>query len=231
MLSQTDLLNPATYYNLGVGGTIFALIVILFIAGIVKGGIKLIGCGPSEGGIRECFGKELWKCTSGPHLHIEGIFAFRKVSFSTRQVVAADDTPRNTTVYNYKITIKLRLIRNKAAMGAWIYGAEDANRKDTENENAVAQLTSSMEAIVRVILSKKTTEEEIPRAIIKAWAARFAEMGYAGTFGHDIIEVDINRLVERPASEIARSLRGQSSMGAAFTDEDIAKELLETQLH
>ena len=164
-LSQADMLDPNTYKELGFWGATFAISFLVLLFCVAKGHVKIIGCGPIEGGIRELFGITLWKGGSGPHLHIAGIFAFRKVSFAMKEIDAEGEVNRFGTVYIYSIRIKVRVRKTKECIRRRVYDAEDLNRGDAENDEATKQLTTQITDITREVLEANTPQDDIERAI------------------------------------------------------------------
>lgn len=216
-LSQGDLLDPMTYKELGLFRAIFALSVLVVVFCIAKGHIKVIACGPNEGGIREFFGITLWKGASGPHLHISGIFAFRKVSFASDEVVLNGKVNRESTVYTFEITINIRVRQTKEGIRRRVYQAVDLNRGDGENDQALKQVTSLLRATVRQILEANTPENELEKTILAHWGQmELAELrGTASdrdrsTYGYEILWINTEELVEREFSEISRALRSNA---------------------
>lgn len=214
-MSQADLFNLNTYIELGFWGAAFAIGMLLFVFCVVKGHIKIIACGPNEGGIREFFGVTLWMAGSGPHLHISGIFAFRKVSFATREVEAEGEANRCKTVFVYSIGIKIRVRKAKDSIRLRVYAAEDLNRGDAENDEAIKQVTSQLTDMTREALEADTAQSEIERVIKDAWGQiELAELHdipapYGrSTYGYEIICTWTKKLVERPESEMSRAISG-----------------------
>lgn len=221
-MSQADMFDPNTYKELGFWGAVFAISMLLFVFCVIKGHIKIIGCGPNEGGIREFFGITLWKAGSGPHLHVSGIFAFRKVSFASREVELKGQVRRGGTVYTFWITIKIRVRNTKESIRLRVYKAEDLNRADAENDEAVKQVTSLLQHIARKVLEVGIADEEIEKAVEDEWGKlELAELHGTvsdrdrSTYGYEILWVDLEELVERELSEVARALRNNDAPEAA----------------
>lgn len=216
-MSQADFLDPKTYKELGFWGAVFAIGMLLFVFCVIKGHIKIIGCGPNEGGIREFFGITLWKGGSGPHLHISGIFAFRKVSFASREVELKGQVRRGDTVYTFWLTIKVRVRNTKESIRLRVYKAEDLNRTDAENDEAIKQVTSLLQHIARKQFEAGADVDSIEKEIEDEWGKlELAELhGTAtdhdrSTYGYEILWTDPQEFVEREFSEIARALRGRN---------------------
>ncbi len=215
LLTQSDFLDPDTYKELGFFGAAFAITMLVIVFCVFKGHIKFIACGPNEGGIREVFGITLWKCGSGPHLHISGIFAFRKVSFAFKEIETQDEVNRHGSVFDYSIGVKVRVRNSKESIKLRVYAAEDLNRGDGENDEATRQLTSQLTAIVREVLEADTRPEDIERAVKDYWGkieldelhGTATDQGRS-TYGYEILCVWNRKLVERPQSEMARAIKG-----------------------
>lgn len=245
-LTQADMFDPQTYKELGFKGAAFAISLMLLVFCIIKGHVTIISCGPNEGGIREFFGITLWKVGPGPHLHIAGLFAIRKISLASKQIDVegeadrlltvhdlelASEAKRNVTVYDFAFGIKLRVRNTKESIGLRVYKAEDLNRRDGENDEATKQVMSQLCHISRVVVEAGTQSRDIERAIMEHWAVierkELQEAATAvehhepqpepslepkrSTYGYEILSVDVNKLVERPYSEMARAIRASGA--------------------
>jgi hypothetical protein len=224
--AQADLLNWETYKELGLWGALFAIGMLLLVFSIAKGHIKIIACGPNEGGIRELFGITLWAGGSGPHLHVGGIFAFRKVSFAKRQLNVEDEAyhkmvePYNIgIVYSYAMAVKVYVRRDKKSIKRRVYEAEDLNRNDAENDEAVRQVLSQLQRYARTAIEAGVDQYALEQWIKNKWeqlAAREATgqlpetsvefEDERSTYGYSIATVDVTRFVLRPYSELARAI-------------------------
>lgn len=223
-LTQADMFDLQTYKELGFKGVIFAFSLLILVFCVVKGYIKITGCGPNEGGIREFFGITLWKVGPGAHLHIAGIFPVRKVSFAPEQIdlvgsVAREvDTERFT--YDYAIDINFRVRNNKKSIELNVYGAADTNRSDAKNGEALRQAGSLAAHLIREIIEERPVAREIAGELKKRWREVELQESFdseMSTYGYGIKSVDVKKLVERELSEIARAIRGQgppSAIGA-----------------
>jgi len=215
-LTQADMFDIQTYKDLGFKGALFAIGLLLFVFCVVKGHIKIVPCGPNEGGIRDFFRFTLWSAGPGPHLHIAGVLPFRKVSFASAQIdlvnsVAREvDTDRFT--YDYAIDVNFRVRRDKKSIGLRVYGAEDTNRGDAENEEALRQAGSLAADLIREIIEERPVANEIERALKRLWHEVELQESFdseRSTYGYGIKSVNVKELVERELSEIARAIRGQ----------------------
>lgn len=210
LLSQGDFLDPKTYQELGWKGAAFAIGALLLVFCVVKGHIKIIGCGPNEGGIREFFGLTLWTVGPGPHLHIAGILPVRKVSFASKQVDLTGSAERNDTVFDYAADINLQVRNDKQSIRLRVYRAEDANRGDAENDEAIRQVGSLLASLIREILERGTDAARVETALKTRWNEIEAQESFESercTFGYGIRSVDLKKLVEREFSEVAQAIK------------------------
>lgn len=216
LLSQADMFDINTYKELGWKGAIFAIGLLLLVFCVVKGHIKIVGCGPNEGGIREFFGTTLWSVGPGPHLHIAGILPVRKVTFASEQIdlvssvtVPLEDTKQVT--YDYAIDINLRVRNDKRSIRLRVYAAADTNRGDAENEEALRQAGSLASDLIREVIEAGATAGQIERALRGLWSEVEAHESLdsdRSTFGYGIRSVNVKKLVERELSEVARAISG-----------------------
>lgn len=213
-MSQGDMLDPNTYRELGFKGALFAIGLLLFVFCVAKGHIKIIGCGPNEGGIREFFGITLWKVGPGPHLHIAGILPVRKVSFASKQidlVGSVKQTVGGELTIDYAIDINIEVHDDKLSIQRRVYGAEDTNRLDAENDEAVRQAASLAARLIREVIEGGALASEIEDLLREKWTE--VEVDEANgesrrsTFGYGIKTVDVKKFVERELSEVSRAIR------------------------
>lgn len=215
LLSQADMFDINTYKELGWRGAIFAIGLLLGVFCVVKGHIKIVGCGPNEGGIREFFGYTLWKVGPGAHLHIAGIFPVRKVSFASEQidlvssVTTCVETVRFT--YDYAIDVNLRVRNDKESIRLRVYSAADTNRGNMENEEALRQAGSLVSDLLREIIEAGTVANEVAGTLKRYWHEVELQESFDSeqcTYGYGIRSVNVKKLVEREFSEIARAISG-----------------------
>jgi len=213
-LTQADMFDIQTYKDLGFKGVLFAIGLLLFVFCVAKGHIKIVGCGPNEGGYREFFGITLWKVGSGPHLHIAGIFPVRKVSFASEQVNLVSSVAREVGdirfTYDYAIDVNLQIRNDKESIRQHVYGAADTNRGDTENREAKRQAGSLAADLIREIIEERPVANEIEGALKELWRRVEAEESFdsdRSTYGYGIKSVNVVKLVERELSEVARAIR------------------------
>ncbi len=199
---EGDYFNLATYRALGITGTIFALTLLVLGFSIAKGHIRVASCGPNEGGIREFFGRTLWKCGPGPHLHIGGIFAFRKISFADREVVLTGEVERRGTFYRYDIMAILYVLGTKEAIRERVYRAEDTNRDDVENGAALKQVGALLQSRLKSLLADGTDEAELEEAVRIVWGEDSVP-----PYGYAIRSIEVRELVQRPTSEMADAIK------------------------
>lgn len=223
-MTQGDLLDPDTYKELGFKGAMFAISLLILVFCIAKGHIKIVGCGPNEGGIREFFGITLWKVGPGPHLHIAGILPVRKVSFASKQIDligAVKQRVGDKLTVDYAVDINIEVRKDKVSIEQRVYGAEDTNRADAENDEAVRQAASLAARFLREVIEEGAEAFEIENSLEEKWSDAEADElsgeSERSTYGYRIKSVDVKKFVERELSEISRAIQNSPLTPSAPT--------------
>lgn len=198
-------MSNATDYNYWVAqgpkGAVITLILLIIGFAAFKGKIGFVSIGPSEAGIREFCGSRLWRVGPGLHPDIEGVWKVRKTSVARIMIRLDDDIFFETLTWQYGVTVFLKVSDTKAALIAQIYTAQDLNRENMENSQAVDQVTDILMGDLRGLLEKDLSSEKIPSDLTEK-----SERELLREYGYKIEKVTVRRLVKRPQSELAEAI-------------------------
>lgn len=208
-------LSNATDYNYWVAqgwkGALITLVLLTIGLAIWKGKIGFVSIGPSEAGIREFCGFRWWRVGPGLHPDIEGIWKVRKTSVARIMVRIDDEVGIGTLTWQYGVTVYLQVADTKTALIAQIYTAQDLNRENMENSEAVEQATDVLTDDILGLLE----EGGIKRSQLKKRLKRASKRELLCDYGYNIVKVKVRRLVKRPQSELAEAItNGKLSAGA-----------------
>lgn len=193
--------DPAYWAEQGWKGAIATILLITVLFAIYKGAIGIVSIGPSEAGVRELFGVRLWRIGPGPHLNIEGFWKARKTSLAVIEVNLAGEYPLGDYTKQYTCAVWLRVQDTREALFAHMYRAQDLNRDNMENSEAVKQATSLLKRNLRVILEEGLNATRAEEQLEYVTRKQLLEK-----YGYEIDEVLLTEVTDRPLSELARAV-------------------------
>lgn len=211
MLSTSDF-DYRKYQEMGWTAFCIMILIGIVILAVLRGKISIVSIGPSEAGIRELFGVRLWRIGPGPHLNIEGFWKARKASIAVIEVDLVGEYPLEGYTKQYSASVWLRVQDTKEALIAHMYRAQDLNRDNMENSEAVKQATTMLKRNLRVIL-----EEGEGATVAEQQLEYITHKELLGKYGYEIDQVLVTELADRPLSELARAVAtSNNTMGAVL---------------
>lgn len=200
-VSLSNASDPNYWLEQGWKGAIATILLLAVFFSIYKGAIGIVSIGPSEAGVRELFGVRLWRIGPGPHLNIEGFWKARKTSLAVIEVSLSGEYPLTNYTKQYTCEVWLRVQDTKEALFAHMYRAQDLNRDNMENSEAVKQATSLLKRNLRVILEEGYSASQAEQQLEYVTHKQLLE-----EYGYEIVEVLLTEITDRPMSELARAV-------------------------
>jgi len=218
--------DPQFWMEQGWKGALFTLLLLTIGLAVWKGKIGFVSIGPSEAGIREFCGIRLWRVGPGLHPDIEGIWKIRKTSVARIKVRIDEEVGIGRLTWQYGVTVYLQVANTKTALIAQIYTAQDLNRENMENSEAVEQATDVLtDDLLELLESSGVTRPELKKKLKKA-----SRQELLRDYGYDIVKIKVRRLVKRPQSELAEAIAdgtlSAGALGAVLDSERPALEVI-----
>lgn len=208
-VSMSNATDPQFWGEQGWKGALLTIILLVVGLAIWKGKIGFVSIGPSEAGIRELCGKVLWRVGPGLHPDAEGIWKVRKTSVARTKIRLDNESGHGNLTWQYGVTVWLKVADTKQALIAQIYTAQDLNRENMENSEAVEQATDLLTGNLRGLLEGGVTATSLMKRLKKV-----SKKELLADYGYLIVKTRIRRLVKRPQSELAEAIaNGKLSSG------------------
>lgn len=217
-VSMSNATDPQFWADQGWKGALITLALLVIGLAVWRGKIGFVSIGPSEAGIREFCGIQLWRVGPGLHPDVEGVWKIRKTSVARIRIRLDNEYSFASITWQYGVTVYLRVADTKAALIAQLYTAQDLNRDNMENSEAVEQVTDILMGNLRELLEGGITATGIP-----SYLQDVSKQELLDEYGYNIVKTKVRRLVKRPQSELAEAIaNGELSSGipAAIADED-----------
>ena len=211
MLTLSNATDPNFWAEQGWKGALITIALLAIGLAVWKDKIGLISIGPSEAGIREFCGVRLWRVGPGLHPNVEGLWKVRMTSVARIKVRINEEVGIGKLTWSYGLTVWLKVADTKAALLAQIYTAQDLNRENMENSEAVEQATDDLTDAILDLLETGTTREKLGKKLIKASRDELLT-----DYGYEIVKVKVRRLVKRPQSELAEAIANGSLSAAVL---------------
>lgn len=196
-----SLADPRFWAEQGWKGALITVLLVAVLFSLYKGKIGIASFGPSEAGMREFLGIKLYRIGPGPHLDIEGFWKARKTSVAIQQVDLAGEIAVGGYTKQYTAAVHIHVQDSKQALIAHMYRAQDLNRENMENSEALKQATAILKRNFRMILEQGLApvyaEEQLEAVCHKELREKY---------GYEIDQVLITELTDRPMSELARAV-------------------------
>lgn len=218
-VSMSNATDPQFWVEQGWKGALLTVILLVVGLTVWKGKLGFVSIGPSEAGIRELCGKVLWRVGPGLHPDAEGIWKVRKTSVARIKIRLDDEYGHGNLTWQYGVTVWLKVADTKAALIAQIYTAQDLNRENMENSEAVEQATDLLMGNLRELLEEGVTSTNLMKHLKKA-----SKKELLVDYGYLVVKTRIRRLVKRPQSELAEAIaNGKLSSGTygAFIESSV----------
>lgn len=196
-----SLADPNFWAEQGWKGALITVFLVAILFSLYKGKIGIASFGPSEAGMRELLGIKLYRIGPGPHLDIEGFWKARKTSIAIQQIDLSGEFTVNGYTKQYTAAVHIHVQDSKQALVAHMYRAQDLNRENMENSEALKQATAILKRNFRTILEQDIApvcaEEQLEAACHKELREKY---------GYEIDQVLVTELTDRPMSELARAV-------------------------
>jgi|GEM_PF-1215143 len=228
LISMSNATDYTYWAELGVKGALITATLIVIGLSIWRGKIGFVSIGPSEAGIREFCGCRLYRVGPGLHPDVEGIWKVRKTSVARIKVRIDDEVGIGTLTWQYGVTVWLKVADTKEALLAQIYTAQDLNRANMENSEAVEQATDDLNDGILDLL-----ETGMSRDRLKKKLKRSCREELMTDYGYEIVKIKVRRLVKRPQSELAEAIANgflsSAVLGAVIDTERPGLELVKAE--
>ena len=208
-VSMTNATDPQFWADQGWKGALITLTLLVIGLALWKGKIGFAPVAPSEAGIREFCGLKLWRVGPGLHPDVDGVWKVRKTSVARIRLRLDGEFGFGFLTWQYGVTIYLQVEDTRAALIAQLYTAQDLNRDNMENSEAVEQATDILLANLRELLESGVATTEVPMRLQDD-----AREELLDDYGYKIVKTKVRRLVKRPQSELAEAIaNGKLSSG------------------